>query len=247
MKKWVIFTLVMLCFGAVLIAGCTQQDSGGTTPTPTATTTEATPAETVTTAEMTTMVTETVTETETEVSTGGETDIFRTLNTMPEYSVLRELLLLAGLDQTLATGGPYTLFAPDNTAFATSITKDQENTIRSDPALLEPVLLYHVVEGTYTATDLLNVSSLTTVEGSMLNVTVEGDTVMVDGASVVEADIMATNGVIHGIDAVLIPPDVTVEGSTTTETTEEMTTEETTATETTMEEMTTEETTEAGV
>lgn len=219
MKKLVIFTLVMLCFGAVLIAGCSQQGYGGTTPTPTATTMEATPATTVTTAETTPTVTET------NVSTGGETDIFRTLNTMSEYSALRELLLLADLDQTLATGGPYTLFAPENTAFTTSITKDQENTIRSDPALLEPVLLYHVVEGTYTTEDLLNVSTLTTLEGSMLNVSVEGDTVMVDGASVVEPDIMATNGVIQGIDAVLIPPDVTVEGTTTaaTETTEETT------------------------
>ncbi|MDD4254847.1 MAG: fasciclin domain-containing protein [Methanofollis sp.] len=153
-------------------------------------------------------MTETVTETT--VPTGNETDIFRTLNTMPQYSVLRELLLLAGLDQTLATGGPYTLFAPESTAFATSITKDQESMIRADPALLEPVLLYHVVEGTYTAADLKNVTSLTTLEGSTLNVTVSGDTVTVDGATVVEADIMATNGVIHGIDAVLLPPDVTM-------------------------------------
>lgn len=225
MKKSVIFVFVMLCFGAVLISGCTQQEPAEPTPTPTATTTEETPAATVTTAETTPTVTATG------VPTGGETDIFRTLNAMPEYSVLRELLLLAGLDQTLANEGPYTLFAPDNTAFATSLTKAQENTIRADPTLLEPVLLYHVVEGTYTAADLQNVTSLTTLEGSTLNVTVSGDTVTVDGARVVEADIMATNGVIHGIDAVLLPPDVTMPGATTgtTATTETTATEETTA------------------
>ncbi|WP_342678790.1 fasciclin domain-containing protein [Methanofollis sp. UBA420] len=235
MKKLFVFAFVILCFGAVLIAGCAQQGPAEPTPTPTATTTEETPAATVTTAETTPTVTETG------VPTGNETDIFRTLNTMPEYSVLRELLLLAGLDQTLATEGPYTLFAPDNTAFATSLTKDQTNAIRADPALLEPVLLYHVVEGTYTATDLQNVTSLTTLEGSTLKVTVSGDTVMVNGATVVEADIMATNGVIHGIDAVLLPPDVTMPWTTTA-----TTGTETTAAETTTEETTTEETTAAG-
>jgi uncharacterized surface protein with fasciclin (FAS1) repeats len=242
MKKTMIFMCVLLCIaGIAFIAGCTGDTTTGETPTPTPTemaTSEVTPgaAETPglgtpeggTPAETTTAES---TPTGDGTGTAGETDIFRTLNAMPEYSVLRELLLIAGLDQTLANEGPYTLFAPDNSAFS-SLPGDVENRIRADPeGLLAPVLLYHVVEGEYTAADLQGMTSLETVEGSMLTITVSGSDIMVDGALVVEPDIMATNGVIHGIDAVLVPPDVTIPAGTveaaTTEATTEATPEET--------------------
>ena len=79
--------------------------------------------------------------------------------------------------------------------------------ILADPAQLEPFLLYHVVPGEYLAADLVAETSLATAQGSDLPVTVEGETVMVGDATILESDITAGNGVIHVIDQVLSSPE----------------------------------------
>jgi uncharacterized surface protein with fasciclin (FAS1) repeats len=228
MRKTLIVVCVLLCIGGIaLMAGCTEETTPEVTPTPTGTATpEAAETPGLGTPEGTSpMETTTAEETPTDGGneTAGEADIFRTLNDLPEYSVLRDLLITAGLDQTLANEGPFTLFAPNNEAFA-GLTEDQVNTVKGNPELLESVLLYHVVEGEYPAATLQGNSSLTSVEGSILGITLSEGEVMVDDAVVVEPDIMASNGVIHGIDAVLVPSDVTLP---TAEPTTEATTEAT--------------------
>lgn len=228
----IIVGLCIVC--TILIAGCTQPTTPEATPAPAG---EATPVlpeitpEGVVPGEETTPgeATEEMTEAVTEEATGeatpaaGQSDIFNTLDAMPEYSTLRDLLLAAGLDQTLSTdevlasGVEYTLFAPNNGAFSALDEGTEEALMADIENLLTPILSYHVVEGAYTAQDLQDVTFLDTLEGTRLSVAMSGDQVTVDGVAVVEPDIFATNGVIHGIDAVLIPPGMTVTAAEATE------------------------------
>lgn len=127
----------------------------------------------------------------------------------PDFSILVEAVTAAGLVETLSGTGPFTVFAPTNEAFAAALTalgltKEQ---LLADTALLTKVLTYHVVPGAVLAADVvtLNGQEVATVEGSKVKVTVEGDKVKINDANVVATDVKASNGVIHVIDAVLVP------------------------------------------
>jgi len=125
-------------------------------------------------------------------------------------STLIDLAVQAGLADTLTSGGPFTVFAPTNAAFA-ALPSDLVASLTSDVELLKKVLLYHVVPGTVTSDQARNGASLKTVEGTsiMLNVYRKhygGSTIKVNGKKVVKADVKATNGVIHFIDGVLTIP-----------------------------------------
>ncbi len=112
----------------------------------------------------------------------------------------------AGLAQTLAGEGPFTVFAPSDDAFA----KLPEGTVESllaEPAKLAKVLTYHVVPGRVTAAQARGLTVAPTVNGEELAVSADG-TVHVNGAQVVSADIEASNGLIHVIDQVLIPASI---------------------------------------
>ena len=108
----------------------------------------------------------------------------------------------AGLGDTLEADGPVTIFSPSDEAMA-----NVPDSIKNDPALLERVLEYHVVEGNLTAADLAD-GKLTTLEGSDLNIVVGVDGPTVNGANVTSADIGGANGTMHIVDTVLLPPDV---------------------------------------
>ncbi|AWN23454.1 hypothetical protein DKM44_09630 [Deinococcus irradiatisoli] len=123
----------------------------------------------------------------------------------PDFSTLLAAVKAAGLVDTLNGDGPFTVFAPTNAAFA-KIPADQLNALLNDPAKLKAVLLYHVVSGKVLAADVVTMTSADTVQGSPINIKVDGSTVMVNDATVTATDIMATNGVIHVIDTVLLPP-----------------------------------------
>jgi uncharacterized surface protein with fasciclin (FAS1) repeats len=97
------------------------------------------------------------------------------------------------------------VFAPTDAAFA-RVPKQTLNALLADKAKLKAVLLYHVVAGTVTATDVAKVSSATTLNGAKIRIRVSGPRVFVDQAQVTKADVRASNGVIHVIDRVLIPP-----------------------------------------
>jgi uncharacterized surface protein with fasciclin (FAS1) repeats len=112
----------------------------------------------------------------------------------------------AGLQGTLSRPGPYTVFAPTNEAFA-ALGEETLAAVLADRALLTDILLYHVAAGELVATDVLSRSSITMANGETVNVNA-GD-VEVGGAGIVATDIMAGNGVVHVIDAVLLPPSVT--------------------------------------
>lgn len=122
----------------------------------------------------------------------------------PNFSTLLAAVKAAGLVETLSGPGPFTVFAPTNAAFA-KIPQADLNALLNDPAQLRAVLLYHVVPGKVTASQVMNVSSATTVNGADLNVSMDSNMVMINDATVTQADIMATNGVIHVIDTVLMP------------------------------------------
>ena len=128
------------------------------------------------------------------VETAREAWAFRTLLTAIDA---------AGLGDTLADGGPFTVFAPTDEAFA-ALPLETVNSLLADPPALARVLTYHVVPGRITSAQITQDSEQTTVEGGLLKLAVNGG-VTVNDATVIQADIEADNGVIHVIDRVLIP------------------------------------------
>ena len=113
----------------------------------------------------------------------------------------------AGLVETLSGPGPFTVFAPPNSAFAALPAGTVESLVRPEnKATLTSILTYHVVAGRLSAADLRDGQELTTVNGAKLRVTKRGNTVMVGGATVTQANVYASNGVAHVLDKVLMPP-----------------------------------------
>ena len=110
----------------------------------------------------------------------------------------------AGLVETLSSAGPFTVFAPVDEAFA-ALPAGTLESVLADKDLLTKILTYHVVSGRYLASDVSGSESLKTVEGSSLPVVVDSDGVHIGSAKVIQADIETSNGVIHLIDAVLLP------------------------------------------
>jgi uncharacterized surface protein with fasciclin (FAS1) repeats len=111
------------------------------------------------------------------------------------------------LVETLQGPGPFTVFAPTDAAFA-KVPAATMDALGKDPALLKAVLLYHVVPGKVMAADVVKLApkaEVATAGGKKLTVTVVDGKVMVDNANVVQTDIATSNGVIHVIDAVIIP------------------------------------------
>lgn len=129
-------------------------------------------------------------------------DIVDTAVSAGDFKTLATALEKAGLVQTLKGKGPFTVFAPTDAAFA-KVPKADLDALLADKAKLTKVLTYHVVPGKVMAADV-KPGAVKTVEGSALNVSTSGG-VMVDNARVVKTDIVADNGVIHVIDAVVMP------------------------------------------
>ncbi len=129
----------------------------------------------------------------------------------PDFSTLVAAVTAADLVGTLSGDDPFTVFAPTNAAFD-ALPPGTVDTLllEENRAALTKILTYHVVPGTVTS-DMVAPGEVGTVEGSSLTVSVADDgTVMVDGASVVAVDVMASNGVIHVIDSVIVPDSVDV-------------------------------------
>jgi uncharacterized surface protein with fasciclin (FAS1) repeats len=120
------------------------------------------------------------------------------------FKTLATALEAAGLVETLQGKGPFTVFAPTDEAFA-KIPKEKLAALLKDKEALTKVLTYHVVAGTVTAAEVVKLKEAKTVEGSTVAITVKDKEVMVNNAKVVTTDIMATNGVIHVIDTVIMP------------------------------------------
>lgn len=121
------------------------------------------------------------------------------------FKTLAKALQAAGLVDTLKGKGPFTVFAPTDEAFA-KLPEGTLETLLKDKAKLTAVLTYHVVAGEYPAEKVVASKRLKTVQGSPIKITVSDSGVKVNQANVVKTDIRASNGIIHVIDAVILPP-----------------------------------------
>jgi len=120
------------------------------------------------------------------------------------FETLLAAAVAAGLAETLATGGPFTVFAPTDAAFA-ALPAGTVEALLADPEALANILLFHVVSGIVPAEQVAGLSSVTTLQGGELSIMAHDGAVMINGATVVAADVLASNGIIHVIDAVLLP------------------------------------------
>jgi len=135
-------------------------------------------------------------------------DIVATAVGAGQFKTLASLLTSAGLVKTLEGKGPFTVFAPTDAAFA-HVPKATLAKLANDPMLLKSVLLYHVVAGKVPASTVvtLNGKSVKTVNGASVRISVKGGKVYLNGSTqVTKPDVMASNGVIHVINKVLLPP-----------------------------------------
>jgi uncharacterized surface protein with fasciclin (FAS1) repeats len=122
----------------------------------------------------------------------------------PQLSTLSGLVQKAGLSDTLKAAGPYTVFAPTNDAFQAVPAKTMAE-LSQDPARLKDVLSYHLVPARLAAAEVKN-ASVKSAQGANLSLSKAGEFVTVEDAMVQTADIAATNGVVHKVDRVLLPP-----------------------------------------
>ncbi|MGD0598556.1 MAG: fasciclin domain-containing protein [Terriglobales bacterium] len=133
-------------------------------------------------------------------------DIVDTAVAAGTFNTLATALQAAGLADALKGKGPFTVFAPTDDAFSKLPAGTVESLLKPENKdKLKAILLYHVVSGDVTAAQVMKLSSAKTVNGQDLKLTVNDGTVMVNDAKVVKADVLASNGVIHVIDTVLLP------------------------------------------
>ena len=127
-----------------------------------------------------------------------------------DFTTLVAAVEAAGLADTLSGPGPFTVFAPTDAAFAAALeslglTAEQ---LLADQATLSSILTYHVLPGEVPASAVVTMDGETaeTVNGATVTIGVDGDTVTINDATVTTADVPASNGIIHVIDSVLLPP-----------------------------------------
>ena len=133
-------------------------------------------------------------------------DIIEAARSAGSFKTLLTAIEAAGLTDTLRGDGPFTVFAPTDEAFA-KLQKETLDALLKDKAKLTSILTYHVVSGKVMAADVVKLKEAKTVQGQRVTINAANG-VMVDKAKVVKTDVPATNGVIHVIDSVLLPPDV---------------------------------------
>lgn len=204
MKRTVRLLSLLIAALLVLTACSTAEEAGEATTEPAAPAIPSEPAVEEPTSEPSVTVSETEAATEGDVSGDASGTILELAAENPQLSQLVAAIEAAGLTDALEQAGPLTVFAPNNDAFA-QLNQSDLTALLSDPTSLGDILEYHVVEGSYPSSELSDGDTLTTMEGTDLTVNVDGSTITVGGAEVVQADIEAGNGVIHVIDGVLQP------------------------------------------
>lgn len=137
---------------------------------------------------------------------GSKMDIVDTAAGNSDFTTLVAAVKAAGLVDALKADGPLTVFAPTNAAFAALPAGTVESLLLPENKdKLVQILTYHVVAGKVMAADVVKVESAATLEGSSVTITVADGGVKIDNANVIATDIKTSNGVIHAIDAVLLP------------------------------------------
>ena len=138
----------------------------------------------------------------------ADKDIVDTAVAAGQFKTLAAALGAAGLVDTLKGKGPFTVFAPTDAAFAKLPAGTVDTLLKPEnKAKLTAILTYHVVPGKVMAADVVKLNEAKTVNGAMLAIKVDSGNVMINGAKVTTADIVASNGVIHVVDTVLLPPE----------------------------------------
>ena len=138
--------------------------------------------------------------------TAEQKDVVDTAVGAGDFNTLVTAIKAAGLVETLKGKGPFTVFAPTDEAFAKLPAGTVENLLKPEnKQKLASILTYHVVPGKVMASEVVKLADAKTVNGQSLTINVEGEMVMVDSAKVVKTDIECSNGVIHVIDAVVLP------------------------------------------
>jgi len=141
-----------------------------------------------------------------EEAAGELADIVDTAVAAGQFTTLAAALTEAGLVDALRGPGPFTVFAPTDDAFA-ALPQETLDAVLADPqGLLTQILLYHVVAGKVMAADLVDGQEIATLQGASLTISLSEEGAMVNDATIIATDIEASNGVIHVIDAVLVPP-----------------------------------------
>jgi len=137
----------------------------------------------------------------------AQKDIVETAITAGQFKTLAAALDAADLVDTLKGSGPFTVFAPTDEAFAKLPAGTVENLLKPENKdQLVAILTYHVVPGKMMAADVVKLEEAKTVNGKMLDIKTNGDAVMVNDAKVTATNIGASNGVIHVVDTVILPP-----------------------------------------
>ncbi|HSE27811.1 MAG TPA: fasciclin domain-containing protein [Gemmatimonadales bacterium] len=121
------------------------------------------------------------------------------------FNTLLAAVEAAGLTTTLSGPGPFTVFAPTDEAFG-KLPAGTVEALLDDPVALAGILTYHVVAGRVDAAEVVQLTAATTLNGADVSIAVDGGTVRVNDATVTATDVEASNGVIHVIDTVLLPP-----------------------------------------
>ncbi len=185
MQKNILSMFAAASFSAILLLSCNSEASK---------TTEATPVDTV----------------KKEVAAApapvAPKDIVDVAVGSPDHTTLVAAVKAAGLVETLKGAGPFTVFAPTNAAFSALPAGTVESLLKPEnKEKLTKILTYHVVAGAVKAADLKNGQKIKTLQGEELTVSIKEGKVMINGANVTAADLTGTNGVVHVIDAVLMP------------------------------------------
>ncbi len=134
----------------------------------------------------------------------GAKDIVATAVEAGSFNTLAKALVEAGLVDALKAKGPFTVFAPTDKAFD-KLPKGTLESLLKDKEALKKVLLYHVVQGEVSASDAAGLTEATTLSGQVVKIKSSGKKIKINNASVTQADVAASNGVIHVIDTVLLP------------------------------------------
>ena len=139
------------------------------------------------------------------VTKAVKNDIVQTAISNGNFTTLATALTEAGLVDALKGDGPFTVFAPTDEAFK-NLPEGALDNLLKDKEALKNVLLYHVVSGNVSSKDVVKLDKATTLNNSDLKIITKNGTVMINNADVIGADVEASNGIIHVIDKVLLPP-----------------------------------------
>ena len=136
------------------------------------------------------------------------TNLYDTLAAAGNYKTFLSLVDKANVQELKSMPGPFTVFAPTDAAFA-KLPKATVDKITGDPAILKDVVYFHITPGKYLAKNLPDLKECKTLcptdNAGVMKFTMMGEKYLVNGANIVKADMIATNGVAHGIDAVMLP------------------------------------------